>query len=301
MDFGRFVVKDIHVADSGNVDRFWALYEQHCESPGAPALFGEVRVGEPPASAPETVEPAAISWPATALGAAGTHVPVFVIAGSRGAHVKSVTVAGADKGDFVVEADGCSGKTLAAGARCRVDIAPQPTATGDRRANLLISDAGGAVSTVPIDAPGVTPAPGSPPGSGSPSTPQLPITPLHPRPGRPDLYARLGVVREILVALPTHTIVGYRYFFEAGNIRCINGATNVVFTVGRRRRLMRCRPGPVLISGRVTPHRRYLIKVQAVTIRGGRIVKRGPMYSGRLYMPGSEGRWSPISQLPPSA
>jgi hypothetical protein len=76
MDYGRFVINDIHVDGSGNADRFWGLYEQHCESPGAPALFGEVRLNEPATGAAETVEPAAIDWPNTPVGSTGIYVPV---------------------------------------------------------------------------------------------------------------------------------------------------------------------------------------------------------------------------------
>jgi hypothetical protein len=65
-------VKDIHVDGSGNVDRFWALYEQHCEGASSPALFGEVRVGEPPASEGVEVEPGAVRWPSTAVGSTPT-------------------------------------------------------------------------------------------------------------------------------------------------------------------------------------------------------------------------------------
>ena len=52
--FGRFIVKDIHVDEAGEVDRFWALYEFHihCENPSRPATFGEVRVGEPATGVP---------------------------------------------------------------------------------------------------------------------------------------------------------------------------------------------------------------------------------------------------------
>jgi hypothetical protein len=70
-DFGRFVVKDIHLT-AGVPDRFWAVYEQHCEGPHAPALFGEVRVGEPASALPETVEPRAINWPNTDVGTTST-------------------------------------------------------------------------------------------------------------------------------------------------------------------------------------------------------------------------------------
>jgi len=98
----------------------------------------------------------------------------------------------------------------------------------------------------------------------------------------------------------TRTPLGYRYFFAAQHIRCINGATNLVFTVARARRSTPCRSGPILISGQLAPHKTYEIRVQAVRIRRHKVVKRGAPYSGRLYMPGNEVLWIPVAQLPPA-
>jgi hypothetical protein len=143
-DFGRFIVKDIHVDGGGNVDRFWTLFEQHCENPHAAPLFGEVRLGEPPPEAPETVEPSAIDWPTTWVGSAGIGVPVTVVAGESGAHVTTVGVEGVNAGDFVVSSDGCEGAVLGAAARCQLSVKAKPTAPGDRAAELVITDSSGA-------------------------------------------------------------------------------------------------------------------------------------------------------------
>jgi hypothetical protein len=148
--YGRFVVLDIHADPSGDVDRFWALYEQHCEGPYAPPLFGEVRVGEPASTNEETVEPAAIDWPSTAPGASGTDVPVTVEAGPQGARITSVEIDGDNEDDFVIDSDGCSGVTLAAGANCTIQVAVDPTVDGDLDASLVLSDRLGAVTTVPL-------------------------------------------------------------------------------------------------------------------------------------------------------
>jgi hypothetical protein len=149
-DFGRFIVKDIHSDASGNVDRFWALYEQHCESKEAPALFGEVRVGEPPTTAPETVAPTAIDWPHTAVGASGVHVPITVGAGESEAHVASIALEGEDAADFGIVSDSCGGAALAPRARCEIAVAVKPSAIGLRTAQLLITDKSGAKTTVPL-------------------------------------------------------------------------------------------------------------------------------------------------------
>ena len=45
---GRFVVSEAVYGPSNYVEHFAATFEQHCESAAAPALFGEVRVTNPP-------------------------------------------------------------------------------------------------------------------------------------------------------------------------------------------------------------------------------------------------------------
>ena len=149
-DFGRFIVKAIQLNGSGEVDRFWALYEQHCEGATAPPLFGEVRIGEPPTGAPEAVRPAAIDWPNTGIGASAVQVPVTVIAGESGAQVTAVAVEGQDAGDFSVSSDGCAGMALAAGASCQLAVNVKPTASGNRLAQLVVSDTSGAKTNIPL-------------------------------------------------------------------------------------------------------------------------------------------------------
>ncbi len=149
-DYGRFIIKDIHLNSSGKVDRFWALYEQHCEGREAPALFGEVRVGEPATEAPETVAPTAIDWPQTAVGSSSAKVPVTVGAGESGAQISSVSLEGEDAGDFTVASDGCEGATLAPRARCDLNVAAKPIAAGPLTAQLVIVDHSGAKTTVPV-------------------------------------------------------------------------------------------------------------------------------------------------------
>jgi hypothetical protein len=155
--YGRFTVKDIAFNGSGRVDRFWALYEQHCGSPNAPALFGEVRVNEPPTGAPETVTPMAVEWPQTVVKRGKVHVPITITAGEAGAHVASVLLEGADPSEFEVTKDKCSGATLNPGASCRLEIAAKPTSPGLREAQLAIVDASSARTTVPLTVLAVSP------------------------------------------------------------------------------------------------------------------------------------------------
>jgi len=149
-DYGRFIVKDIHFDAAGGVDRFWALYEQHCESPAAPALFGEVRIGESAPPAPYAVVPTAVEWPRTAVGSSSVGVPLEVVGGEAGATITSVAVEGEDAEDFSVTDDECAGATLAPDATCELSVAAHPIAAGTRTAQLLITEASGHNTTVPL-------------------------------------------------------------------------------------------------------------------------------------------------------
>jgi hypothetical protein len=168
----------------------------------------------------------------------------------------------------------------------------------DTRLSVLTSSS----SSTPTPTPTPTPTKPKPPKPGSkPKTPPfLLINPKHPLSTKPDVSLELGAIRESLVSRATHRVVGYRYFFSAQDIHCVDGATNVLFTVGRTRHCARCTPGPILVSGKLAPHRTYRIHVQAVKMHKRRIVSRGTSYSGRLHMPGNEVHWSSIAKLPPT-
>jgi hypothetical protein len=114
------------------------------------------------------------------------------------------------------------------------------------------------------------------------------------------VFLKVIALRFGVISLLTHKIVGYRYFFGLNNTRCVNGANRVIATVGRSRHVLPCRWTLLRIAKRVWPHHRYRITIQAVRMRKHIIRKRGPSYSGRLYMPGSEAQWQPISQPPAS-
>ena len=165
-DSGRFVIKDIAFNPSGAIERFWALYEQHCEHPESPALFGEVRVGEPPAETPDVVQPAAIDWPQTEVGVTGTEVPVTVGGGSSGAKIATVSIDGEDPHDFSVTHDGCTGSSLAPDARCEIAVTVTPTTAGHREAQLIVTDESGAETTIPLNVD-TEPPPPPPIGSNS--------------------------------------------------------------------------------------------------------------------------------------
>src|SRR5919201_507778 len=102
---GLFEVLDIGVDGSGNVTRLWLVYEQHCEG-WRPALFGEVRVGEPASTDPALVAPRTVRWPATDPGRASTVVPVTLHALDAPVAITGVSLVGANASDFRIREDG---------------------------------------------------------------------------------------------------------------------------------------------------------------------------------------------------
>jgi PASTA domain len=134
---GLFQVKDI--AWSGTtLTRLWILYEQHCEG-GSAALFGEVRVGEPPATDPALLAPLTIRWPASDVGRASTTVPATLVALDSPVTISSASVVGANPGDYVIRADDCSGHTIPVGGSCQVWVRFIPAGAGIRSATLRLT------------------------------------------------------------------------------------------------------------------------------------------------------------------
>jgi Tol biopolymer transport system component len=148
-DSGSFEVKDIATGAGGAISRLWILYEQHCEG-GTPALFGEIRLGEPTPAAP-TLVPGIIRWPATQVGATSTVVPVTVIADAGPLSIASVSLTGPNPDDFGIRADECQGTTLAAGDACQVWVRFTPGTAGTRIAMLHVVDTQAHASDVVLE------------------------------------------------------------------------------------------------------------------------------------------------------
>jgi hypothetical protein len=125
-DAGSFEVRDWAVDASGAVERAWIVYEQFCEG-GGPALFGEVRIGEPAS----TTVPSLARWPESDVGHGGQAIPITV--GTPG--VTSVAVTGDAASDFVVRENDCTDGA----AGCQVWVRFVPTAAGVRQAWLRLS------------------------------------------------------------------------------------------------------------------------------------------------------------------
>jgi hypothetical protein len=60
--------------------------------------------------------------------------------GGRPLYVNSIETRGEDWRDFAIVEDSCTGKTITPNRSCIVDVQFTPTATGDRRASLVLTD-----------------------------------------------------------------------------------------------------------------------------------------------------------------
>ena len=169
-DYGTFTIKDIGADASGNLDRLWLTYEQHCESASAPALFGEIRIGEPASTTPETAEPQSVDWPSTPSGTTGTTVPITIVAGPAGGDVSSLALTGADPSDFQLADGTCAGAVLAPAGRCQASVTFAPASQGVPSATLQIDDISGASSTVALSGTASAPPPPPPPPVLEPTT-----------------------------------------------------------------------------------------------------------------------------------
>jgi hypothetical protein len=118
---------------------------------------GRVVVG---LNAPSAVPDAgSVALPTTGVGAtSATRAVTITNDGQPPLHVAGAGLGGANPGDFVVAADGCSGLTLPAGGRCTVTVAMRPGAGGVRSADLAIaSDSAEGAAHVALAGTGVAP------------------------------------------------------------------------------------------------------------------------------------------------
>jgi hypothetical protein len=145
---GRFEIKDIAYDANDVPTRLWVLFELHCDQ-GLPALFGELKLGEPPDDPVLQPVPSIVRWPAGNFGTVETPVPVL-FAASQPTSIRSVAIGGADPQDFRVAQDGCTGIALAAKDSCSVQVEFDPLVAGTRTAALQLTDGNGTVHSVPL-------------------------------------------------------------------------------------------------------------------------------------------------------
>jgi hypothetical protein len=95
-----------------------------------------------------TAAPNPVDFGASLLGSFGVTRPVTIRStGITAARIGDVTVGGRDAGDFFVSSNPCTGRTLAPGAACEVQVLFIGTANGERVGTLRIaSDAGDPVA-----------------------------------------------------------------------------------------------------------------------------------------------------------
>lgn len=138
-DSGAIDIRDMAVSGS-SITRLDLLYEQHCEG-ATPALFGEVRIGEPNTSG-VIVSSGSITWPSNpglASGTQATTVPVYVRnGGTTSVPVGSAALSGSAATNFSLEANGCSGVTLAPGGACDLYVRFKASTRGPRMASLSL-------------------------------------------------------------------------------------------------------------------------------------------------------------------
>jgi hypothetical protein len=156
---GGFDVRDL--AGSGSaITRLDLLYEVHCDSLG-PALFGEIRIGEPKVAG-LIVSSRSIAWPGvpgTGYGGHGTAVTIYVRnPGRTPVPIGTVALQGYGAENFGVVDDTCSGATLPPGFSCSLFLRFFPSTRGPRPAVLRLP-LGTRVTDIQLDAlvrPGTT-------------------------------------------------------------------------------------------------------------------------------------------------
>jgi hypothetical protein len=107
-----------------------------------------------------TFDPASVNFANQALGVVSASKTVRITSsGPVDLHIKSVSITGEQyKEEFQRATDSCSGKTIAAGKSCTVDIVFKPGATGPRSASLLfIMDTEPGSKSIALKGQGVQP------------------------------------------------------------------------------------------------------------------------------------------------
>ena len=102
------------------------------------------------------LSPTSLSFGARPVGTSqGAQAVVVQNTGRAPLSIQSVTIAGANAGDFILAADGCAGTDLQPGDICTLNVGFTPTAPGPRSAVLTIIDnAPGSPHLVPLSGEG---------------------------------------------------------------------------------------------------------------------------------------------------
>ncbi len=104
-----------------------------------PSGVGRLDIGGGPSAA--YVTPTTIGFPSTIVGLpAGGRLVIVRSTGTAPLTIGSVALAGADKDQFLIQDDGCSGAVLPPGQTCTVEVTSRPTKSGSHVAQLVIND-----------------------------------------------------------------------------------------------------------------------------------------------------------------
>jgi hypothetical protein len=179
---GRFQVLEGPTFDgTGNATAFAVDFEQHCEG-GAPALRGALRLNS-------TVPIALVRATAVAFGdhsVGTTSSPSATVVSNplvASTSVSSVSLAGANPGDFAIGSNGCASVTLNQGNTCSIELTFSPSIVGVRTALAVLDLSGGGTRTVALTGRGLTPTtttldgPSSPVDAPDPASFTVHVTP----------------------------------------------------------------------------------------------------------------------------
>ncbi len=141
-------------------------------APGSPQTLVLNGTGIAPAPA-VTFSPSSLSFPNTTQGASSASQTLTVISsGNATLHISAVSLAGPNPSDFSFT-NNCAAP-LAPSSNCTISVVFSPTASGQRTADLLITDdAPGSPQSITLSGTGITLAPAL---TLSPSAPSFPVT-----------------------------------------------------------------------------------------------------------------------------
>src|SRR5581483_343197 len=109
-------------------------------SPQTAALSGYAPGGSSAGSGTASVSPTSLSWASVTVGGIGAQkAATLTNSGSTSISISSVTLTGANPGDYRIYSNTCTG-TLAAGGSCSAKVAFAPTTGGTRTASLAFND-----------------------------------------------------------------------------------------------------------------------------------------------------------------
>ncbi|WP_354699774.1 hypothetical protein DSM112329_00029 [Paraconexibacter sp. AEG42_29] len=128
-----------------------------------------------------SVAPGSVAFAATRAGASSVAGAVtFSNMTGAAVSVTGVTISGADAGQFAVDADGCSGTSVADGGSCVVQVVFAPGAAGSFSASLDVASSDPVSPTVSVALSGTGTRAGGGGGGSTPTTPPTPVTPTTP-------------------------------------------------------------------------------------------------------------------------